>query len=79
MPIQRLRDFTRSYDKTSYRILKRATGIHGEILTGYDETMVSGTQPCKMYRWEQISEVSIVGKIETLHVVAGNQIRCKNK
>ena len=28
LPISRLRDFTRSYDKTSYRILKRGPGCH---------------------------------------------------
>ena len=37
LPITRLRDFTRSYDKTSYRILKRGPGIR----TSYVENIAN--------------------------------------
>ena len=41
VPISWLRDFTRSYDKTSFRILKRGPGRHLDIRTVFPGTVIS--------------------------------------
>ena len=59
LPISRLRDLTRSYDKTSYRILKRAPGRHDyftSIFIVEKQKTTRAVRDCLIRPYARISE-----------------------
>ena len=68
--IPRLRDFTRSYNKTSYRILKRGPGLH-ELTVGklYTQRLMSGPQYLIIFLLYSLYKAITASQLQRIHIM----------